>query len=633
MQTVITKDKLVNLISFLFAAVFLYQAAFGIWEAHISRGLFILFSLVLTFLVKPIKKGGVSKTTEIIDYVCVGLSIAAVGYFILNFPSMAQRAGLPLTTLETILGVLTILLVLEATRRTIGSVMAVIGILFILYNFFGPYMPTIIAHRGYSLNRILSVMYGSTSGIFGSVVYIFSSFIFLFILFGAFIQKSGAGAFFIDLSKSVVGRFTGGAGQAAVISSGFLGSVMGSSTANTAVTGSITIPLMINNGYKKHVAASVEAVVSIGGQFLPPVMGAAAFLIASFTGVPYIEVAVAGLVPALLFFLSMLSMVYLEAKRTGLKGLPKEEIPSLKAVLKSGWYFLVPIFVIVFVLSQGYSPSLAGFWAIVSTGAVTIFNKKGSRMGPKQVYEAMVDGSKSAITLTMTAGIIGILIAAISLPGLGLRMSTIILELSSGNLVIALILVMIASFILGMGMNVTSAYLLLSTLTAPALVELGVPLLAAHFFVFWTSQLAVVTPPVALSAYVAAALAEADPMKTGWYSLRMGLSIYYIPILFVFIPALLSLGTPGEIVLASLTAALAVFIFSVIMQGYLLTKTNLLERILLVVAAVSLAFYGVYSDIVGLLLSSIVLTTQVLRTKKLKTMDNPIAIEKHKKVL
>lgn len=627
MQNLLTKEKIVNIIAFLFAAVFLYQAAFGIWVAHIGRGFFILFSLLLTFLTKPMIEEKESKIINIIDYILIILSVIAVGYFMMNFPSIAQRAGLPLTTLEIILGVTTILLVLEATRRTIGLAMSLIGVLFILYNFFGPYMPTIIAHRGYSLNRIVSVMYGSTSGIFGSVVYTFASFIFLFILFGTFIQKSGAGAFFINLSKALVGRFTGGAGQAAVISSGFLGSIMGSSTANTAVTGSITIPLMIDNGYKKHVAASVEAVVSIGGQFLPPVMGAAAFLIASFTGTPYLEVALAGLVPAFLFFISMISMVYLEAKRMGLKGLPKKEIPSLIKVLKSGWYFLLPIFVIVYILFQGYSPSLAGFWAIVSTVVISLLNEKGSRMGPKKITEAMVEGSKSAITMSMTAGIIGILIAAISLPGLGMRMSTIILELSAGNLLIALFLVMVASFILGMGMNVTSAYLLLSTLTAPALVEIGVPLLAAHFFVFWTSQLAVVTPPVALSAYVAAALADADPWQTGWYSLRMGLSIYYIPILFVFIPPLLGMGSTGEIVLASVTAALAVLIFSVIMQGFMLTKVTVIERVLLTISAIALAYFGIYSDILGIILAGIVLTLQIIKMKrnKLTNQEKEIA--------
>lgn len=616
----LSKEKVIQFIGALFAGVFLYQAAFGFWQAHISRGLFVLFSLVLTFLVHPLKKENPNLFTKIIDYLLIAASIVTIGYFMIYFPEMAYSAGMPLNNLQVVMGSITVLLVLEACRRAIGMALMIITIIFVAYNFLGPYMPSIIAHRGYSLNRILAVMYGSTDGIFGSVAYTFATFIFLFIIFGAFIQASGAGGFFIDLSKALVGKFVGGAAQAAVISSGLIGSIMGSSTANTAITGSITIPLMIDNGYKRHVAASVEAVVSIGGQFLPPVMGAAAFLMASFIGVPYIEIAKAGIIPAILFFVSMMSMVYLEAKRSGLKGLPKEEIPRVGDVMKSGWYYLIPIGVIVYFLAAGFSPSRAGFWAIITSFLVSLLNEKGKRMGPKKIYETLAAGSRSALTMATTAGVIGILIAAISLPGLGLRFSSIILELANGNLPFALLLVMTASFILGMGMNVTSAYLLLATLTAPALVEMGVPIIAAHFFVFWTSQLAVITPPVALSAYVAAAIAEADVWKTGWYSLRMGLSIYYLPIMFVFIPPLLGIGTTVQIILASATALLGVLLFSVVMQGYLLTDVSLFERAILIVATVSLAYYGVYSDIIGISLAIVVLVIQIIRKRKMSVV-------------
>lgn len=620
MTTILTKEKITKFIAALFAAVFIYQAAFGFWEAHLTRGTFILFSLVLTFLVHPLKKENPNMITKTIDVILIIASLITVGYYMINFPDMARSSGMPLNTIQMIMALITVVLVLEASRRTIGLALMIITLIFLSYNFLGPYMPDVIAHRGYSLNRVLSVMYGSTDGIFGSVAYTFATFIFLFILFGAFIQASGAGMFFINLSKALVGRFVGGAAQAAVISSGLIGSIMGSSTANTAVTGSITIPLMINNGYKRHVAASVEAVVSIGGQFLPPIMGAAAFLMASFIGVPYIEIVRAGLIPALLFFISMASMVYLEAKRSGLKGLPKEEIPRVWDVVKSGWYFLIPIGVIVYFLMNGYSPSMAGFWAIVASFLVSILNKKEDRMGPKKVYDALAAGSKSGLTMATTAGVIGILIASISLPGLGMRFSSIILELAAGSLPIALALVMAASFVLGMGMNVTSAYLILATLSAPALVNMGVPLIAAHFFVFWTSQLAVVTPPVALSAYVAAAIAEADVWKTGWYSLRMGLSIYYLPILFVYIPPLLGIGTGIEIALASASALLAVLIFSVIMQGYLFINVSLIERLLLIVAAISLAMFGVYSDLLGLALAIVVIFLQLARKKKMNVV-------------
>lgn len=616
METNFNKDKLINFIAAIFSAVYIYQAAFGFWEAHISRGLYILFALVLTFLINPHRKKEASTIAKIMDLVLIAASCFVIIYYMVYFPRFALNAGMPLSTNDVIIGTIAILLVLESCRRAVGWALTIIASVFILYNFYGQYMPEIIMHRGYDLNRVVSVMYSSTDGIFGSVAYTFSTFIFLFIIFGTFIQKSGAGEFFIELSKAAVGKYTGGAGQAAVVSSGILGSIMGSSTANTAITGAVTIPLMIDNGYKKHVAASVEAVVSIGGQFLPPVMGAAAFLMASFIGVPYIQIAMASLIPALLFFISMGSMVYLEAKRSGLKGLPKEEIPDIVKVMKSGWYFLIPIGVIVYFLARGFSPSMAGFWAIISSYAVSFLNPKEKRMSPRDIYDALADGAKGSLTMATTAGVVGVLVAAISLPGLGMKFSSIILELAAGRLPIALLLVMLASFFLGMGMNVTSAYLLLVTLAAPALVELGVPIIAAHFFVFWTSQLAVITPPVCLSAYVAAAIAEADVWKTGWYSLRMGLSIYYLPLMFVYIPPLIMIGSPGEVALAALTALLGVLTFSAAMQGYLLIETKLYERIMLGIGAASLAFYGVYSDVIGLALVIIVIGLQVARRKK-----------------
>ncbi len=612
------KQKLINFIAAAFSGIYIYQAAFGFWEAHISRGIYVLFALVLTFLINPQRKKEASKLQKIMDLILIGASCFVIIYYMINFPKFALSAGMPLNTKDTIIGAIAVLLVLEACRRAVGWALTIIAAIFVLYNFYGQYMPEIIMHRGYDLNRVISVMYASTDGIFGSVAYTFSTFIFLFIIFGTFIQKSGAGEFFIDLSKAAVGKYTGGAGQAAVVSSGILGSIMGSSTANTAITGAVTIPLMVSNGYKKHVAASVEAVVSIGGQFLPPVMGAAAFLMASFIGVPYIEIAKASLIPALLFFISMGSMVYLEARRAGLKGLPKEEIPSIGEVLKSGWYFLIPIGVIVYFLAMGYSPSMAGFWAIVSSYAVSFLNPKEKRMSLRDVYDALADGAKGSLTMATTAGVVGILVAAISLPGLGMKFSSIILELAAGRLPIALLLVMIASFFLGMGMNVTSAYLLLVTLAAPALVDLGVPVIGAHFFVFWTSQLAVITPPVCLSAYVAAAIADADVWKTGWYSLRMGLSIYYLPLMFIYIPPLIMIGTPAEIALAALSALLGVLSFSAAMQGYLIIEARIYERIMLGVGAASLAFYGIYSDIIGLALVLGVVLLQLARKKRLE---------------
>jgi TRAP transporter 4TM/12TM fusion protein len=611
------KATVAKFVAAAFSFVFLYQAAFGYWQVQFSRGMYITFALVLAFLINPNRKKDTPVWYEYADFLFIALSLAGTGYFMFNFEAITLAAGLPLSNLQLFLGFTTIGVVLEASRRTVGWPLAILAILFVLYTYFGQSMPTIIAHRGYSINRIISVMYTSTEGIFGSVVFVFATFIFLFIVFGAFLSASGAGQFFIDIAKAAVGRFTGGAAQSAVVSSWLIGSVIGSSTANTAITGSITIPMMINRGYKRHVAAAVEAVVSIGGQFMPPIMGAAAFLIAAFVGIPYIEVARAGLIPALLFFFSMVFMVYLEARRNNLRGIPKDELPSLGKTFLSGWYYFLPIGLIIALLVNGNSPSLAGFYSIVLTVVISWFRKE-TRMMPKDIFNALASGGRNALAMSTTAGAVGILVAAISLPGLGMRISSIIIQLSGGNLPIALALVMVASFVLGMGMNVTSAYLILIVITAPALVDMGVPLLTAHFFVFWTSQLSVITPPVALSAYVAAAIAEADVWKTGWYSLRMGLAIYYIPIMFVFIPSLLWVGSASTIIWTSFTTLAGVLAFSALMQGYLLSETTWYDRAILASAAFALVWTSVFTDILGFSLIALVIIVQYVRAKRIK---------------
>ena len=617
MKDKMTTAKIVQVLAALTSGVFVYQAAFGVWEPQISRGIYILSAMLLAFLMNPARKKDrvVPVWMKVTDYLLAGLSIFCILWFMFNFEHLALAAGLPLDTIHVVVGIIMIILVLESCRRTIGPALPIIVSLFLLYNYYGPMMPGPLRHRGFSVNRIVSVMFAGTEGIFGSVVFIFATHIFLFVIFGAFLQKSGAGQFFIDLSKAVAGKVAGGAGQASVVSSWILGSIMGSSTANTAVTGAVTIPLMIDNGYRKHVAAAIEAVVSIGGQFMPPIMGASAFLMAAIVGVPYIEVALAGLIPAVLFFLSMVLMVFLEAKRTNIAPLPESEIPKVSEVFKKGWFYLIPIIIIVYILARGYSPSRAGVYAIVACFGLSWLNKE-RRMGPKEIYEALADGAKGALSISATAGPIGMLIAAISLPGLGMRISTIIIQLSGGHLPLALLLVMAASFILGMGMNVSSAYLLLATLTAPALVDLGVPILAAHFFVFWTSQLSVVTPPVCLSAFVAASLAGADVWKTGWYSLRMGLIIYYMPVLFVMMPGLMFMGTGAEIIYAIACTIIGVVAFSVFMQGYLLTTLTLVERVLIGVASLMVIHIDWISDIIGLTLLVFAVVSQVVRARK-----------------
>lgn len=611
------RETVIEILAVAYAVIFIYQAAFGYWEAHVSRGLYILLALVLTFLINPKRKHEPTVIERATDVGLAVLATVGIGYYMLEFSRMAEMAGIPLSAMDMAMGLLTIVVVLEAARRTVGMTLTMIAVVALLYNYFGYLIPGAFGHRGYSLNRIVSFMYASTDGIFGSVAYVFSSFIFLFIIFGVFIKNSGGGQFFINLAKATVGRFTGGAGQAAVLSSAVLGSIMGSSTANTAVTGSITIPMMISRGYKRHVAGAVEAVVSIGGQFMPPIMGAAAFLMAALIGVSYVEIVLAGLIPAVLFIASMLFQVYLEAKRTGIPGIPRDELPSLISVLKAGGYFFIPIAVVIYIIATGSSPSKAGFWAIVITFLLSLIRKR-DRMGFKQVRGTLAEGAKAGLIMAVTAAVVGIVVAAIALPGLGMKFSAIVVNLAGGVLIFALLLTLVASFFLGMGMNVTSAYLLLVTLTAPALSHMGVPIIAAHFFIFWTSQLAVITPPVCLSAYVAAGIAGADPWKTGIHSLRMGLSIYYIPFMFVFIPALLGIGETQAVLWNATTALLGVLSFGAFMQRYLLEKTVILEQGLLGVAAIALVFKGLLTDAIGLSVIAAVILVQLMRRRQLR---------------
>ncbi len=608
---------LVKIMATAFSGIYIYQAAFGVWEPQYSRGCYIFFALALAFLTSPNRKKGkeVPLWLHVMDVALAVVTLGCVLYFIGRYQYYAIHAGMPLGPVDLFMGILTLLLVLEACRRCIGLALPIIVAAFLVYCYVGRYMPGPLMHKGFSLNRIVNVMFAGTEGIFGSVVYTFSTYIFLFIIFGSFLQKSGAGQFFIDVAKAVAGRLAGGAAQAAVISSWIFGSIMGSSTANAAISGAVSIPLMIENGYKRHVAASIEAVVSIGGQFMPPIMGAAAFLMASMIGIPYSQVALAGLPSAILFFISMMLMVYLEAKSSGLKPLPETEIPKMSQVFKKGWIYLIPIAVIVFYLAIGASPAKAGFWSIVACVGVSWLTKD-RRMGIKEILDALSEGAIGSLSMANTAGAIGILIAAISLPGLGMKISTIIMQISNGFLPLALLLVMAASFILGMGMNVSSAYLLLVTLTAPALTQLGVPLLTAHFFVFWTSQLAVVTPPVCLSAYVAAAIAGADIWKTGWSSLRMGLVIYYMPILFVYMPGLLLIGSTASILYAIFCTLIGVFAYAVVSQGFLILKLTWYERVIMGVAAVMTLLIGWMTDLIGILLIASVFALQLTRKKK-----------------
>jgi len=464
-------------------------------------------------------------------------SSAVVYYWIHEFEVLNYRAGAE-THLDGMISIIGIILSLEVCRRVLGWSMTFIGIALFLYGYLGPYFPDVIAHRGFGIERLCTALYLTTNGVFGVMANVLATYVILFIFFGAFLHKSGAGKFFIDLPLSLAGHSTGGPAKVAVIASALFGSVSGSAIANTVSTGAFTIPLMKRAGFKPHVAGAIEPSASIGGMFLPPIMGAGGFLMAELTETSYTYIMMIAVFPALLYFFSVFCMIHFEAKKQGLKGITDEKFPHWKKVLKREWYFSLPLVIITVLMIMGKSPGFAAFWSTLSCIAVS-WVRKETRMGPKEIWEAIQTGAKNTLIIGATLGVIGIIVGTISLTGIGLKFSDIIISLASGNLLAAIFLVALASLVLGMGVPVTAAYLITAVLAVPPLAEMGVPILAAHMIVYWFSQDSNITPPVCVAAYAGAAIAGSDPWKTGWTSFKFAKLLYVMPLLFAFTPQIL----------------------------------------------------------------------------------------------
>ncbi len=576
----------------------IYTAYFGAPFALLFRNIHWMLIAILIFLYFPAIKSSPRHHPTVIDLACILASIVVGMYVILNFEAIAGRAGAPVTT-DIVLGIILTLLVLEAGRRTVGWPIVIIAVLFLIYAYFGREMPGILMHRGYSLSRIFPFLYLTDAGIFGIPLGVSSRFILLFIIFGSFLEKAGAGLFFRDLSLALTGRHVGGPGKASILFSGFIGSITGSSTANVVTTGTFTIPLMKKLGYKPEFAGGVEADASTGGQILPPVMGAAAFVMAEYIGVPYVTVMVAAIVPALLYFITSFFMVHFRALKENLLPVPKEELPSLVEVLKNGFYYFTPLIILIVLLALRYSPSRAVFWALMSTVAIS-WLKTETRMGPKEIFEAMFSGVQKALEVIAACAVAGIIIGMVTMTGLGLKFSTLIETLAAGNLFAGLFYTLIASIILGIGVPTTAKYIILATLVAPALVTLGAPLLAAHLFILYFGTDADITPPVGLAAYAAAGLSGAHPITTGIEAFKMGITAYIVPFCFILGPALLLDGPLPEIILACATALIACMGLGAAMQGYFVRKMPFWHRPLLFIGSVMLMETSWQWDLIGL---------------------------------
>lgn len=589
---------LVTVVAVAMASFHMYTAGFGTLMSMKQRGVHLTFLFLLTFILYPAFGKSVKRMT-IFDGLWLVASVASSLYIVFFFDAFAIRGtAIPR---DIYMGILLIICVLEGARRTVGKELSLLSIGFLAYGFFGQHVPGILGHTGFTYRRIVYHLYLSSEGIFGIALGVSATFIFLFILFGAFLGETGMAELINKLSMALAGRSPGGPGKVAIVASGLMGTINGSAVANVVTTGTFTIPLMKNVGYKSHFAGAVEAVSSTGGQIMPPVMGAAAFVMAEFLGVRYSTIMIAAILPAMLYYLAVFFMVHLEALKTGLKGLPKEMLPNAWEITKSKGHLIIPIVVIVRLLISGRTPLYSAFYGIIWTIGCSWLRKE-TRLTPRGLIKAMESGARGAVGVGMACAVVGIIIGITSLTGLGLVIGDNIIKLAGGNLFMTLLLSMVVSIILGMGLPSTACYIVGATIIAPALTKLGIPALAAHMFVYYFACLSNVTPPVALAAYAGAGIAKASPAKVGWTAFRLALAGFIIPFIFVYHPVLLFIGgTPTDIVLAVITSIIGVLALGCSLQNFMFVRTNVVQRFSLFTAALVLLMPGAQTDIIGLI--------------------------------
>ena len=596
--------------------------------AHVSIG------LALIFLLYPARQASSRQKVAWTDWIWVIASFASFFYLFKEYQAiMTTRGGIP-NTLDIVFSIMTVVLVVEAARRVMGWMLPILGLIFLSYPFVSHFewMPDRLLTRPYTFSDIFGQMYLKTEGLYSSAIGASVTFIFLFILFGAFLAKSGMGKLFNDLAMALAGHKQGGPAKVAVISSGFMGSINGTAVANVVGTGSFTIPLMKKIGYHKNFAGAVEASASVGGQILPPVMGASAFIMAETTGVSYGTIALAAVLPALLYYLGVMAQVHFRAGRDHLKGVPKADLPRVKEVLKERGHLLFPIVALVFFLFQSIPVSYAAVYTILLTIVVAAF-RKSTRMGPREILEALADGAKQSLSVMAACAVVGIIIGVVSLTSFGSVMTSSIMSIGAGSLFLTLFFTMIASMILGMGLPSIPAYIITATMAAPALANFDIPILVAHMFVFYFGLFANITPPVALAAFAGAGIAGGDPMRTGFLALRLSLAGFIVPFLFVYNPAMLMIDTTNiavnakEFALPAWNVILSITVTSIVgilalgaaVEGYFKTAMNWFWRIFLGVGALMMIVPETMTDIIGTIMVIIAIGFNIIQARKENT--------------
>ena len=617
------KKYLIIVISVAFCLFQLYSILSGKITAQIVRATHLAFVMALAYLLFPAMKDMPKDKLPWYDVIIAIVGACSWLYITINFDSLIRRAGIYNTT-DIIIGIIGILILFEACRRIVGMPILIISLVFIVYALFGAYAPGFLNHRGYSIQRLVSHLYYNTEGIMGTPIGASATFIFLFIFFGALLDKTGIGQFFIDICNAIAGSYDGGPAKVAVLTSAMFGTVSGSSVSNTVGTGSFTIPMMKSLGYRAEFAGAVEASASTGGQLMPPIMGAASFLMAESLGIPYKEVAKAAIIPAILYFTGIFIMVHLEAKKTGLKGLSKDSLPKIGELLMKKGYLVIPLATIIYFFVLGKTAIYAGLMGIIAAGLVAIINsivdiilKRERSFTFNDLIDVFVNGARNIISVAVACAMAGIIIGVITLTGLGLKIGAGLISISGGISILLLMLTMVSSIILGMGVPTTTNYLITSTIAAGAIIGLGFEPLAAHMFVFYFGIIADVTPPVALAAMAGAAIAKSDPLKTGFEATKLSIGAFIIPYMFVFNPQILMINTTFvEVIPILITSLIGMFAVSAGLEGYVFRKCNIIERVLFIVAGLLSIYPEIYTDIIGIALIAVLVILQILTRKK-----------------
>jgi len=580
------------------------------------RTMHVVFAGVLVFALVPGWKKSPRHKLHFFDYLFILLIIAPAVYIFTVFDDWIYRVGVVPNTWDFFFSTLFVIAVWEMARRATGWPLAILSALFILYGYFGNHMPGLFYHKGYSWPRMMTYLF-SLDGILSLPVQASAHYIFLFVLFGAFVEATGAGKFFVDFARCAAGRLRGGPAKVSIISSAIIGTASGSSVANVVVDGVFNIPLMKASGFRPTIAGAVEAMNSTGGQIVPPVMGAGAFLMAEILGVPYSKVALAAVIPALMYYTAAYWMIDFYSASAGLRGMSREELPVFRKIMVEKGYLLVPIIVLlVSLMILMYSPYRSAMFAIISLILVS-WLRKASRMGGISIIQTLAKGARGAIEIAATCAAAGIIVGVLTQTGLGQKFAMIIFNYSGGSLLVALIFSMVIAVILGMGMPTTAAYAIAASVLAPALTkEFNVPPIAAHLFIFYFACLSALTPPVALASFAAAAIANAKTWDVGWQGMRFAIAGFLIPYMFIYGPAMVLRGTPAEITLAIVTGLFGTLALAAAVQGWLLKKAALWERIILLTASLTLIKPGWETDIVGFSLLIIVAVSQFIKYKK-----------------